>query len=301
MPVQLTVTTPGSRISAHEGLRLHCSLSSEGAPPLEIPSPYDRSGSFNLLLRNGGGDLVRVLNRQVRQAVMSGGRVDGSLDLDVLQPGETWEWDMDLASYHYPLPPGTYSVGAVYEYEPAELRLEAGPIPIRVSEDPVRSLTVVRDNPVLDGLAMLFEADGETGTEFYLRMHNYSKPVGAWWSAPILAGEDAEGPFCATANFFQAESVDQFDLRWVVWTSGGSVHARCFDEGEATGRIRTASLPEDCTLIRQAVRTIEDELYVFLWSPAGAIECHRLGEQSKVHLSGPRPHDGNIPNGHLYP
>ena len=70
---------------------------------------------------------------------------------------------MDLSSFHYPIPAGDYLVNAVYAYEPAGVKLDSGFQELRVASDPAVAVEAWRDNPVLDGLALLIEADTEDG------------------------------------------------------------------------------------------------------------------------------------------
>lgn len=279
MSVRLEFAIDNPLLSTHESLRVSCQLRNEDSQPVEIPSPYDRSGAFRIALFDGGGRPLRVMSRLTRQRVMTDGRADASLDTDTLAPGAEWNWRMDLASYHYPLPPGEFLLDAVYEYPPAGIELNSAPQPIRVKEDPLVALSAVRDNPVLDGLALLLEAEGESGTEYYLRQYNYARPVGAWYSSRILAGQEPQGPpYCATCNFLQTESLDAFFEKWVLWTAAGELRARRYDFGAPTDRYRAAPIPEGRSALRAAIRTLEDDLYVFFLTESGLLECYRFQE-----------------------
>jgi hypothetical protein len=262
-------------LSAHEGLRVSCRLRNDDPQPLDIPSPYDRSGAFRVALFDGEQP-VRVMSRLTRQRMMTDGRADGSLDTDTLEPGAEWNWRIDLASYHYPIPPGQFLLDAIYEYPPAGLRLRSGPHPIQVQDDSLAAVSALRDNPVLDGVTLLLEAEGENGTGYFLRQHNYGRPVGAWYSSRILAGEEAEEPFCASAAFFQTETPDPFLQKWVLWTKDAELRARRYDRGLPSELARAAPLPEDRSLVRSALRTAADELLVFMWAEPGRLECYRF-------------------------
>lgn len=286
MPVELDVRIEQPVLSTLEALRVTCTLRNTGDAALTIPSPYDRSGSLQLGLFNARGEALRMMDRQTRQFMMTDGRVDASLDLDTLGAGQSWTWDMDLASYHFPIPPGDYLLGVVYAFEPEQLHVEWGPQPLRVTESPLTALTVVRDNPIIDGLTLLMQSQGATGPEYFLRLHNYPRPLAAWWSARVLLDEMAEAPFCATADFFQTESSDWFHRKWVVWQGpGGTVCAQCKDRGdtvlsrERAGARREGMLPDGARLIRAALCSLNDELFVFCWNRAGRIECHALRDR----------------------
>ena len=264
MSVRLDLSIVNPRLSTHEALVLDCSLQSDEVASQTIPSPYDRSGSFQIGLFGEDEIPLRVMDRQSRQFMMAEGRVDASLDLDTLEPGQAWTWDMNLASYHYAIPPGDFNIRAVYVYQPERIHAEWGPRGIHVAEDPLEHVQVLRDNPIIDGLTLLMQARGPDGPNYFLRLHNYQRPFGAWWSSRILQGEQADSPFCASANFYQTHSSEPFHQKWVLWTtSGGWLKARCFDRGQPTGLDRQARLPEGCRLLRSAIRTSVDDLYVF--------------------------------------
>lgn len=277
MPVELSVRIENPAPSTHESLRLDCTLHNSEPGPLTIPSPYDRSGSLQIGVFNGSEGPVRVMDRRTRQFMMSDGRVDSSLDLDTLAPGSAWNWDMDLASYHYTLPPGDHSVRTVYAYEPHHIHAEAGSQPVRVKEDPLSGITVLRDNPIMDGLLLLLRAEGESGPEYFIRQHNYQRPLGAWWSARVMQGDAPTVAFCASSNFHQTESTEPFHLKWVLWVGrNGALRTRCYDRGEPTSMVRQAASPEGRELIPSAICSQSGEILVFFRTPTRALECYRF-------------------------
>jgi len=282
MPLKLDFAVENPTLSAHEGLRVGCRLRNDDAEARELPSPYDRSGAFRIELRDGGERLLRTMSRLTRQAVMTGGRIDRSLSLDTLAPGQEWSWKMDLASFAGPIPAGDFVLSAALDYPPGSVSLQTGLQPIRVQRDPLASIAALRDNPVLDGLALLIETEREGGPEYFLRHHNYARPLGAWYSSRILEGENAEAPFCASSNFRQTDSLDPFFQVWVIWTSAGQLRARRFDRGAATDLFRSVPIPEGRTLLRSAFRTASGELFLFFWSPAGMLECYRWDQRLEM-------------------
>ena len=267
------------KFSTLEGLRLLCSLTNHSSDASEIPTPFDRSGSLNVLLSEGRKP-VRAMNRLTRQSALNGGRVDSSLDVDVLPAGEAWTWNMDMASFHYGIPPSDYILSTHYDYEPQGISIKDGPYRLRVLDTPLLQLQEIRDNPILDGLTLLFSAYGESGTEYYLHLYNPGRPVGPWWAVRILEGVPAENPFCASANFFQTESTDEFHRKWIVWTQDGQVCAQCYLRGAAVASPVAAPIPEGCHLIRSAVRTRENELWLFFRNSGGELEAHRFHEST---------------------
>jgi hypothetical protein len=279
MAFRLEVKVENQELSPHESVRLTCRLRNESAEAAELPSPYDRSGAFRIALCDTGRTPLRTMSRLSRQAFLSDGRVDSSLDLDTLAPGQEWKWNLDLSSFHYPIPPGEYLVNAIYDYGPAGVRLDSGFQELRVAQYPVIAVEAWRDNPVLDGLALLIEADTDDGPAWFLRQHNYDRPMGAWYSIRVAAGEEpGTPPYCATCNFFQTDSADPFFEKWVLWTAEGELRARRYDCGAPTGRYRAAPIPDDRTVERAAIRTAEDSLYVFFRTDRGLLECYRFDE-----------------------
>lgn len=265
--------------STHEGLRVACRLGNPDSQAAELPAPYDRSGAFRIGLCDTGQTPLRTMSRLSRQAFLSEGRVDTSLDLDTLEPGQEWNWKMDLASFHYPIPAGEYLVNATYEYPPAGVSLDSGFRELRVASDPVTAVEAWRDNPCLDGLALLIEADTEAGPAWFLRQHNHNRPVGAWFSSRVATSEQPDTrPYCATCNFLQTESLDPFFEKWVLWTAAGELRARRYDSGAPTDRYRAAVIPEGRSVLRAAIRTLKDSLYVFFLTEGGLLECYRFEE-----------------------
>jgi hypothetical protein len=280
MPVEFNFAPRNPVLSTHESLSLSFELRNVGSPPLEIPTPYDRSGSLDIGLHDERLGLLRTMNRITRQRLMSASRVDSSLDLDTLEPGQAWEWRMDLSSFGYPIPPGEFYVRPKYEYPPAGVNLRPEPRRIHVTEDPLLSISAVRDNPVLDSLTLLMEADTSDGTAYFLRQHNYNRPLGAWYSCRILNDDQPQDPFIASAAFFQTEEIRPAYRKWIVWTQGAAVQARRYQNGQPSDEVRSADLPEGASLIRSAVVTRDDKLYIFLWNAAGRLECHRLDQDT---------------------
>ncbi|MEK7406567.1 MAG: hypothetical protein AAB225_15805 [Acidobacteriota bacterium] len=276
MPILFDVDVLNPRLSTHEGLGLRCRLRNQGEPVALLPGPFDRSGAFRIRLLDPAQNQLREMSRLSSQVYMDGGRVDSSLDLDTLGTGEQWDWEMDLASCHYTIPPGDFLIDAVYDYEPEAISLRAGPVPVRVAEDPLALVSSVHDNPILERLTLLIEAEAEDGPAYFLRYYSYDLPQAAWYSTRVLAGEQAEAPFLASAGYYQSREIDLGYQHWIVWRRGESVCARRYDDGEPSPDYRAAPLPEESTLIPSAFHTSDDQLYLFFWARSGRLECHRL-------------------------
>lgn len=294
MALELTVGPARTEISSHESLTVHCVLRNGGTGTERLPGPYDRSGAFNIVLRDGAGNLVRSMNRQTRQRMLSDGRVDGTLDTEELPSGEQWQWPMDLASFQFSLPAGAYTVSGRLVYPPENLDVESAKTSLNVREDPVCFVGAMRDNPVIDSVSLLIGAESESGRQYFLRQHNYSRPCGAWYAARIPAPPDGGEPFFAPAGYYQAESFDPAFSKWIVMPRGaGTVEAYRFVSGAPRAR-RKAPVPAGLTLVRSAFHMAGGELLLFFWGPAGRLECHRLDDAGLTKLF---EHDPRVPAG----
>jgi hypothetical protein len=288
--LQLRLTPLRREISTHESVTVHCELANAGAEPVQIPGPYDRSGALSILLRESDGKIVRFMNRQTRQRMLSDDRIDTTLDLDSITPGEQWEWPVDLASFHYLIPPGEFDVSARLFYPPADAETESEPARLAVRTDPIRSVLSIRDNPILDSLSLLIEAEGPAGRAFYLRQHNYGRPSGAWYSTLIPTPSDAVQPFFAPAGYYQSESFGPAFGKWIVTARGQStVEAYHFVNGAPSAR-RKALLPAGAKLLPSAFHTADGDVHLFVWAASGLLECHRLSSDglAKVFEHNPR-------------
>lgn len=277
MPIRLEVDVDQPVLSTHEGLALRCALSNEGPVPALIPTPYDRSGSFRVGLYDSQLNLLRSMDRISRQRMMTDSRVSQSLDVDTLNPGARWNWKLNLSSFHYLIPPGNFVLDAAYEYEPAGVHVHSGPSSIRVTPDPIESVAVMRDNAVIDSLALLIAAKSETGPAWFLRQYNHNRPVAAWYSTRILADiATPTQPFLASAAYFQTAEVDPAFRKCVVWTEGQTVHARFHQNGQPDPLTRSTILPDGANLVRFAFVRPGDDLHLFFWNAVGHLEAGRL-------------------------
>ena len=275
--MRLSLAVAADTLSAFDEIRLRCALRNDGAVEVVAPGPFDRSGAFRLMLYNSGEEPLRRMDRQTRQAVLNGGRIDASPDMLRLAPGEGWDCAIDLASFHYPIPPGEYLLQAQCDYAEGSATAESRFVPVRVTGGAPTRVMAVRDNPIIDTTTLLFESEGAAGPEYYLRQHNYSRPLGAWYSRRILAGRAASDPFPAAAAFFQSDSIDLAYRKWVVWMEDGRIAAGAFQNGTLDeGSLRRVQIPESLVLVPAAFWTIAEELYVFFRADGTKLECHRF-------------------------
>src|SRR3989304_1127532 len=79
-----------------------------------------------------------------------------------------------------PAPRGECGVRAVSAHPAADVALRSEPVRVVVTDSPLRSLSAYRDNPVLDRLALLLEADGGPAPTYYLPLPAASRPLAAW-------------------------------------------------------------------------------------------------------------------------
>ena len=276
MPVDVDISLVRSPISTFEGVEVVCTLRNTGAAPLLIPGSNDLTGALTFEVRDRAGAIVRRLSGLSRQRMMSSSRVKLDPDLEVLGPGAAWSFTLDLATYHYGFPAGDFEVEAVYTFEPAGVSARSPRRPLTVTAAPLAGVYAARDNPVIDGTALLFRTSfGAT----YLRQHTHRTPLAAWYSAPAVDVRPRGDVFFATAAFFRTDTFAWFSDRWVLRTEPGVIEARLFRDGKPTGERRRAPLPERGTLLRSAGRTDSEELILFFQSN-GLLEAYRLGVSS---------------------
>ncbi|MBM3782803.1 MAG: hypothetical protein FJW30_00510 [Acidobacteria bacterium] len=269
--MRLDLQLDSESISTFEEPRVVCRLTNDAETGVEAPGPFDRSGAFGLALLSSAEEPLRRMDRQTRQKMLNTGRVDTTADTQVLEPGEGWRTKIDLASFHYPVPPGEYLLRAECGDEQSE------PVELNVREQRPLRIEVTRDNPILDAQTLLFTVQGDDGVEYYLRQHNAGRPLGAWYSRRVLAERNAASAFVAAAGFYQAESLDLAYRKWVVWLEDGAAAAAAVQDGVMDlSTLRKAELPAGAELLRAAVWTRHEELYIFFRTKGTGLSCQRL-------------------------
>lgn len=278
MDLRLELAIQNTVLTAHEGLKVEVRLYNEGAESLELPGTFDTTGALGFEFFAPDGSLKLRMDGQTHQDMLVAGRPQTKPHLEPLAPGAHWTWKLDLASYHYPIVAGLYDVAAIYRFPPAGIELRSERDYIHVSEPRLVRLDTLRDDPVLDGLTLLMQTRRGEEDQYFLRLYNHGKPLAAWYSERVLAGETMTGVFCSHAGFFQDDSFAPFFNRWIIWRDGAGICAQLHARGKPVGPKRRAPLPPGKRLLRSAFHTIDNRLAVFLLGPDGSLECHALDD-----------------------
>ncbi len=240
MTLTLTATPRESETTTAGSLELDLSLHHDGAEALTLPGPGDTSGALSFEVRDHGGALVRRMSGITHQEMMVGGRPDTRPALAALGPGDTWRWTVDLASYHYPLPAGEFTLEARYEHPAAGVSLRSAPCALTVRDLPVRRVTAVRDNSLLDMLTLVTECERDGERVFYVRQHNHDRPLAAWYAQPV-ASRVEQVVFAAHA-FMRFDTFDHCYDRVALWRSGDVLTAQRLRWGRPLGEATHARL-----------------------------------------------------------
>jgi len=232
-------------LSQLESLSVTVTLTNGGAA-LDVPSAYDSSGALSLFLLDDG-QVVRTSSGITRQRMMSAGRIDATPTLESLAAGGSWSVAHDLGKSMHSPPPGRYQLHAELVLRDGE-RVVSNRETVAVLEAPVSSAFALRDNPVIDGLALLIEgADPEQ--PYLLRQYGAPRPLGAWYTAALPC---RSRPTVARPTYLDTSSFDPFFERWVSWRDGDALVARQFTSGLPTGAEFAAPLPPEARLLATA-------------------------------------------------
>jgi hypothetical protein len=283
MPLLLDIAAPAPRLSTHDSLKLEVLLRNDTDAAVELPTPDDRTDALTFEVFDPDGRLVRRMNGFTHQKMMTRTRIDATRSVAQLPPHGHWSWTVDLASYHYPLPAGSYTVQAVLNHPPARVLLRSSARSVHVDPEPIGTLETLHENPVIDGLALLATTGSGGAHRYYLRQHNFSRPLAAWYSERILEAERIDlAPFVASPSYFRTETFDHFFLRWVLWGEAGRIHARRFVFGRPAPEHRAALLPPGEMLLRYAHHTADDRIFLFFRTADGRLVCYRLEDTALV-------------------
>ena len=273
--MHLEIALDRDRVSTFDSPRVHVRLTNSGPAARVVPGPNDQTDALRFEFYAPDGRLVRRASGLTLQRLMSRSRLDPRPDLDRLDAGATWAWTVDLTEYHYPLAEGRYEVQAAYrDLEGGEIR--SARHALTVEAESLRGVAMVRDNPVLDGLALLLETERDGQRRVYLRQHGTNRPLAAWYCASVELDGSLPHASLATNNFFTTDSFDPFFRKWLVWTQGDHVHARVFMWGAPSEPPRRAPLPAGMQRLSSVIVTEADELLVFFWDGQGQIDCAAL-------------------------
>jgi hypothetical protein len=280
MSVKIDISCPDAPATTFDALRIDVTLTNEGTVPVLVAGSEDRSAALTFNLYDAQtGALVRRMNGLSHQRMMSRSRVDLSPDLAPLGAGERLSWTLDLASFHYPLPAGTFHLHASYVVPASGINVLSQRIALSVLPLRLEWMQSVHDNPVTDATALLFAtSDGV----LRLRQHNHARPLAAWYArdvGPAFTGTAA--PFIASASAFNTKSFDHLFVKWLLSAQGSDLSAREYAWGQPTGRVRTAAIPAGKALCRSAFTTASGDIFFFLCSP-GLLEAFRLSAAGYV-------------------
>jgi len=266
--VVLSIALEKSRISQLESVRVQIVLENQGAPAT-VPSPYDQSGALWFTLR-AGPVVVRYASGLTHQDMMTLGRINPAPDLDELESAARWTALLDLGQAMYSPPPGHYQLVAEVAL-PGGRVIASNEAELTVVPDTVVSVAIVRDDPILDGLAVLLERSG--GAPWVLRQYNTPRPLAAWYCEVLPV---PERPILAQRAYFSTQSFDHFFDRWVLWVQASRIVARAFSSGRAAGRAVEAPIPPSWRCLEIAIDQGDGALEVFAIADGTDVVCASL-------------------------
>ena len=292
MELVLSVNNPN--VNTLECLKVGLDLYNEGETAYRLPGPYDLSGALTFEVYRMDGTLLRQMSGLTRQKMMSKARVDPTQTFEDLPAGGRWRWDINLASYYYPLPSGEFEIGAVYTHEESGINIRSNRIPIRVSSAQLSDIAVLRDAPVLDGVTLLLRGKTNNTPVTILRQHNAQRPLSAWYSEQLESTNGAAHPaakiiwggpgrpFFAAARFFKTTSFEPTFCKWIISSDETQLYAQCFRRGQPDQEIITVPLPAGRKLLSSAYYDEQDHLTVFFQMHTGTIEAYDLANEGLI-------------------
>lgn len=278
MSLALSLSVDAAQYTTFDTPVLRLQLRNEGAEPVAVPDPESDGGALSILIATPEGRPLRRLDSLIAQSLISSARIDTTQQLITLAARSALNWTIDLARYSWPLPAGAVTLTASIRWSALAEPLLAPSVSLNVTPVAPTHLLTVRDNPILDRLDILALAPGRA----WLRQHNPSLPLAGWFNNSLPPLSSPDSLFLATAGFYQSASFAPSGQRWIVWQSGTEVRAAFLNQGLPTGLALRAPLPPRRTLLSQGYYTLDNRLYVFLWSPRQAVECCELTSGSLV-------------------
>lgn len=277
MNLRLELSIANTILTSHEGLKVEVRVFNQGAETLpEAPLLTDALG---IEFFTPAGRLKLRMDGTTREEMLGPLGQDPSLTKwGPLCPGDHWTWRLDLASYHYGIPAGSYDVEAVFRPEPGSPDLRSDRTFIYVSEPHLLMLDAQQDREGQGRLILLMHARKEEEDVYYLRALHLHRPQAALYSEQVLAGEEAADVFLSHPAFIQADEVGPPFKRWILWRRGGEVRARLHHMGKRSGGRRRATLPPGRRLLHSAWHTAGNGLFVVMLGPERTLECHALEE-----------------------
>jgi len=280
MALELFLRPTRDTVSVLEGLDCKAGLRNKtGAALADIPRPeLDGTSAFTIDVfepsREAFGPLRRM-SATTQQIMLTMGRPTHDPVNGTLADGEHWMWQFDTATLHYTLPVGAHVLRAALAAGPGAA---SPPVAVTVQAEQIVSVQVVRDNPILPGVALLIGARSGGGVRYFLRQHNAIVPLAAWYSKQIIDDSAVTEAVIAAPNYVRRENFEPAFRKWVVTRSGERIDAACFRFGLPFGERRTAAAPaggivaafataDDRLLL--ALRPKADQLAIYEWNAAG--------------------------------
>ncbi|MCC7541440.1 MAG: hypothetical protein IT379_34805 [Deltaproteobacteria bacterium] len=297
MSLDLSLDVVATALGTLESMRVRVVLRNGGSTALRLPGTADPTDALEIRAYASPHDTSPSwqANPRLRHVMMVSERPDWTeAALEVLQPGALWEWDLDLASYQYPLPQGDHWVEAVYRYAPENVDLRSERAAVTVSASEAHDLFVTRDNCVLDGLQVLLKTESEDGFCWIGRLHNAGRPLASWYSMRLDAGATGAHVLAAYNAFYRDDVFDHFFDRWFVEVAPSEARSQRIAGTHGVRERRTTSLPGAPRHPRAAFWDGADGLFLLSSAQGGSLHCHRLvsGEADPVFVHGSSFHLG---------
>lgn len=274
MAVSLEIRAISQSLTTLDGLRVVVTARNDTQGAVLLPDESDRSAALTICSQSGDRE-VRRANGLTHQDMMTTARRDERTSMEPLAPGAERTWSFDLIRYQYPLPAGQFSVYAECSLEDGSV-VRSNAVTVDVDAVQPEKAALVRDNPILDGTALLLGLARAGAKEWRVRLYNTRRPLAPWFCAAVALPESAE-PLLATAAFFRTDTFDHFFDRWVVARELREVVALRLLNGEPTGEQRRAQLPANAARLLGAIVRPEQELLIFVETQQAEIECHAFG------------------------
>lgn len=287
--LELKIALERTPVSQLESVKVVVTLTNRG-PSTSVPSAYDISGALAFFLRSGE-TLVRRASGLTHQEMMIRGRVSAEPNLDELDGGAHWTVTIDLGQWMYAPPPGHYRLTAELLVS-AESAITSNEVELEISSQAVVSARALRDNPVLDGLALVLQAEAiESGkaptSQLLLRQYNHAKPLAAWYGEALPVPPSAA---LARPTYFVTDSFDHFFQRWFVWLEGDRVVAQAFVNGKPTQARMAAPFPSDLRWLPTALEHVGGRLELFALRGTELVAFELEPGALKPHFVVPLPH-----------
>jgi hypothetical protein len=275
MSLELGLEIADTSVTTLTASKLTLRLVNRGEAPVRVPSDQDLSDALEISTWSGER-VVRRASGLSHQLLMNSGRADPRIDWVDLLPGEGWTRVIDLVSYQYSPPAGHYQLEARLVVD-AERVVVSNRVGVEIRPVSVRSLSWLRDNPVLDGSTFLFGCSG-ADPAWVLRLYNTGRPLVGWFSEPL----DAPGGSRVTIarrSYFSTATFDPFFEHWLLWQDGPELSRVLLRNGRPSGDVTRAVLPVEFRLLSEPADFGQAQLEVYALEPSGTVACFGFGAE----------------------